>query len=483
MKRFLRNSFSSRSDVDEMTQSIFSAETRTVIDKLAMAFTREQNESFINLSSDEKKTWAKLLSNKKTLVETFLNPNVDETIAKVNNSFPLNPSCSEHSGEMSDASTIKDKIESQQDLEKNLNTQENSALQHIEKTVSSPSMSQISIDISGDDNDDHPWHSLPVYLIFTDANIPRRDIKEMMNPFLEKLDLPSRPGKNGIRVALVIGQWWLEWNRTGLIVPKRCVGLPYRYAAEGIVLDYCPIAELHGSVASAIVHWNTMRNRTDHAVDFILEVLKSMENKNWKTIIKSDDSLVKQYLSRMKQSVKKQKIPLEVVVSLKLGSRCRSYQETNSLVDSNGIANVDATQDGSSVLDRVDSQFTVKSKDKGETMVDFYELESGDCVSIKNHRQIDSFIYCLLALDPYRVDLTTELTVLRMLDAIFWLHSVHMEKQKNNEYKSDSDDFRDELDLQGLCESQDNGCAFTTDGELQNIACQSKWNLRSGFTG
>jgi len=131
---------------------------------------------------------------------------------------------------------------------------------------------------------------MKIKLIISENNSGiQKNIKHIISPVLTTLRISPKFGM--FHSSIMIGPWLLEWNDSGLCVPRTCVSRAAFFTADLMTISSSKrINEVRDKIANVITKWNgtmsyTMasggikKNNEANCQDFVNEILNALEIK------------------------------------------------------------------------------------------------------------------------------------------------------------------------------------------------------------
>lgn len=146
---------------------------------------------------------------------------------------------------------------------------------------------------------------IKIKITILDVNEKIKNVKNILCPL--KIGLPSFENDFGeFRAGMIIGPWFLEWNESGIIYPRKLFGnLANQYSAvDNISIKKMSLDQASDTLVKVIAKWNTqmeysnesqLENYKANSVDFIENVLEAFD----KTIDNSGS--LKTYIKKMNE--------------------------------------------------------------------------------------------------------------------------------------------------------------------------------------
>lgn len=310
-----------------------------------------------------------LLSDKEKMLETYLNVDYDTT-------FRFMVETNKSVGGMTSAE-LKARIDKFSE-ESNLFVERRTSTLNLKKSKSGTAPFNMNIKLVFSE----------VSLFDRQQTSKRNCTENLLSPVVSQFYLPKEMEK--LRCAVVIGPFYLEWNETSLVVPRKCFLKAYELVDEGILLGSCDANEALNRICDIICDFNGKRTYEENGcncVTFLDEVMEKFKDVINYTLPPCIDQLL-----RNMRSV--------------------------------GFVNMDVylTSDNMAVFsDFFDSHTEGKSPG---LVVDMNTMT----VNFRNHKTLDQFIYLVREKDPYGYEFRDLLPLLRIMDSVFWVrHNIDLE--------------------------------------------------------
>jgi hypothetical protein len=227
---------------------------------------------------------------------------------------------------------------------------------------------------------------MKIKLIISENNVGiRKNAKHIISPILTSLKISPKFGM--FHSSLMVGPWLLDWNESGLCVPRMLVSRAAFFTADLMEISEKCVSEVRDKVADVITRWNgsmnyTMtkkKNNEGNCQDFIIDLLNALEIK-----INFEGSLGK-FLEKIRL-------------------------------------------DGKSEM-----EFPVSSKLRSELEIPYQS------VMFNTHQELDEFVMMLIGSETnFSVLYKDDWELLKSFDRAFWLRYFKIVKSKN--YKEGNDD-------------------------------------------
>ena len=97
---------------------------------------------------------------------------------------------------------------------------------------------------------------LKIKLVIVEQNTASHKLTQLISPVLNMVNLAPQFGS--FHSALIVGPWYIEWNNSGLVIPRKCCSRGSVVALDiGKELPEVNIDQALSTIADFIVDWNT----------------------------------------------------------------------------------------------------------------------------------------------------------------------------------------------------------------------------------
>jgi ribosomal protein L29 len=130
------------------------------------------------------------------------------------------------------------------------------------------------------------WTTVKVKLVIGEVNRTKssKTFRQFVSPILAKFDLLPEFGM--FHSALMIGPWMIDWNDSGIAIPRKCVSQAALISADiGTIGSEQKLEEVVDILAKTICRWNTSKLYKDqppkhkdegNCQDFIMDILHEL---------------------------------------------------------------------------------------------------------------------------------------------------------------------------------------------------------------